>query len=487
MSQTTSAASQQPLEGFFKPAGAWYAILGLAIVTLLLTLGHAGSIVRIGFPLAAFGVGVYLYRTVPVLYVGFTWWIWFLSPWIRRMVDYFSTWVDPSPILLTPPLVTLIMGATLIKKLPTITKEGGVPFILAIAAILYSYAVGIIQAPIVPATIAAVSWLPPILFAFHILTNWQDYPKYRANTQQVFLWATLIMGVYGIVQFLIVPGWDKFWMDMSEMNSIGTPEPLQIRVFSVMNAPGAFAVTMMAGLLLLLANPSAVGFAASGAGYLSFLISSVRSSWLGWAVGLAFLFGTLKSNLQMRLFLVILLMGLSIMPLTMMEPFASNISKRMDTFSNVKEDISFQERSRGYDLVLDLALSQGLGAGLGAADSKTNRFSHVLFPIGVNDSTVLSLMYTLGWMGAVPYLVGFGLILINTFRAKVVKSDPFASCARAIVIGCVAQFWLGSIFLGISGILTWVFASMVIAAQRHHNLLRHSNHEPNYDLNSKKS
>ncbi len=467
--------SQTP-SGFFKPAGAWYAILGLISITLLLTLGHAGALVRVGFPLGAFVVGVYLYRTAPILYMGFTWWIWFLSPWTRRMVDFFSSWVDPSPLLLTPPLVTLIAGATLIQKIPNLSKDGGLPFVLAIAAVVYSYLVGIIQAPFVPATIAIINWLPPMFFAFHILANWQDYPKFKANTQRVFLWATLILGLYGVVQFLVVPGWDKLWMDMSKMNSIGIPEPLQIRVFSTMNAPGPYAVVMMAGLLFLLTNPNPLGFASSGIGYLGFLISSVRSCWLGWAVGLVSLIGTLKSNLQMRLLVVILIMALAVLPLTMMEPFATTIGKRMSSISNVKDDVSLQERARGHELVTDIVLSKWLGAGMGAADGKTNRFDHALFPIGVHDSTFLELMFTLGWAGAIPYLSGFGLIFMNMMLAKIVKLDPFASACRAVSIGVFAQVGLGSIFLGISGVFVWGFAAMVIVAQRHYNFsVRSSN------------
>lgn len=62
----------------------------------------------------------------------------------------------------------------------------------------------------------------------------------------------VLVAIYGIIQYLTVPPWDAFWMNNVEMNSIGIPEPLQIRVFSSMNSPGPCAIFLAMALVPML-------------------------------------------------------------------------------------------------------------------------------------------------------------------------------------------------------------------------------------------
>ena len=41
---------------------------------------------------ATLAVGALLYWRRPGLYIGFTWWLWFLTPEVRRLVDYQQGW-----------------------------------------------------------------------------------------------------------------------------------------------------------------------------------------------------------------------------------------------------------------------------------------------------------------------------------------------------------------------------------------------------------
>ncbi|CCH66134.1 Glucose-6-phosphate isomerase [Richelia intracellularis HM01] len=109
----------------------WLAISALILFTTTCIIIGVGNIIRPAFPLVTFIVGVFLYWRYPLLYLGFTWWIWFLTPLVRRLVDYRSGWVDPNIILLAPFLVTLITGITFIKYLPRSYHIGGFPFVIA--------------------------------------------------------------------------------------------------------------------------------------------------------------------------------------------------------------------------------------------------------------------------------------------------------------------------------------------------------------------
>ena len=60
----------------------------------------------------------------------------------------------------------------------------------------------------------------------------------------------LLLGGYGIFQYLDPPSWDRDWMINSAMDSIGEPEPLMVRVFGTLNAPGVYGLWIAALLVL---------------------------------------------------------------------------------------------------------------------------------------------------------------------------------------------------------------------------------------------
>lgn len=439
-----------------QPAPAWATILCFVLLSALCVFAGAGSILRLLFPVGAFAVGVFLYRRYPILYLGFTWWLWFLTPWVRRLIDYRSGWVEPSTVLLAPFLATLVTLATFLRYLPKANSVGGLPFVLSCTSVFYGCLIGLINSSPNAVLLATLNWITPILLSFHLFVNWQDYPKYSRNMQRTFCWGGLLMGAYGVVQYLVAPDWDRFWLrNVIEKGgvSFGLPEPLSIRVFSTMNSSGPFAIVMMAALLLLLTDRGSIQIFASGFGYLSLLLTLVRSAWLGWFLGIT-IFGTsLKPNLQMRLIITILIMGMLVFPLTTVEPFSHIINDRLQTLTNVQEDKSYQARSATYNSVLGIALSQGLGKGFGDPGY---------------DSAILDIFLNLGWLGAIPYLGGILLLLFKLLHCAERRFDPFASAAFAISLSTFAQTVGGNVLLGVQGVIFWCFLGISLAAHKYY-------------------
>lgn len=450
----------------------WLVILALIGFTALGMLAHIGSILRLAYPVGCFAVGAFLYLRHSTLYLGFTWWIWFLSPWVRRVIDLHSGWVDPSPVLLAPFLTTLVTGVTLVRYLPRAYVQGGLPFILALTAVFYGFCVGLINA-LVPTNIigehnpsvtsvivALLNWLTPILFGFHLFVNWRKYPSYRQNLQRVFVWGVLIMGIYGVLQYLIAPEWDNFWLENQETEVFGYPEPFEIRVFSTMNSPQPFAYVMATGLLLLFSTRGILRFFAAGTGYLSLLLSLARSAWMGWIVSLLLLVPAFKPRLQMRLILTLLIMALLVIPLAITEPFSEVISGRMESLFAVQQDESYSARSEGYSQLLGLAVTEFVGKGLGGVFSSN--------PLGGNDSGVLTLLFLLGWVGTLPYVAGLVLMLLRIAQPIEGGIDPFVATSRAIVLGAFVQIGLNNVMLGVFGMVLWSFLGILLAAQRYY-------------------
>ena len=165
---------------------AWRVILTFVVLTVGAIIVGAGKLLNLLFPAAALGVGLFLYFRAPILYNGFTWWIWLLTAFIRRMADFRSGFTEPSPLLLAPFLVTGVSLITVSKNLLNARQIKGLPFILAMLGTLYGYLVGLINLPSAfTVTREFLDWLPPIAFGFHLLANWQNFPSYYQNTQRV--------------------------------------------------------------------------------------------------------------------------------------------------------------------------------------------------------------------------------------------------------------------------------------------------------------
>ncbi|ARV57696.1 glucose-6-phosphate isomerase [Nostocales cyanobacterium HT-58-2] len=448
----------------------WLVIGAFILFTLACYVASTG-LLRQAFPAAAFLVGVFLYVRCPALYIGYTWWIWFLIAFIRRLVDFKSGWVDPSPMLLAPFLVTLITAATFVRYLPKAIRMGGLPFVLAFLAVFYAFLIGLVNYQPILVVRTMLDWISPLFFGFHLFVNWRYYPQYRKTIQTVFLWCVFLTGIYGVVQFLIAPEWDRFWLIKTKLTSFGEPEPLKIRVWSTMHSPGPFAVSMMAGLLLLFSDKSALRIPASAAGYLAFLLSMARAAWGGWVVGLLSLLTNLKPKLQMRLILTILIMALCVVPLATIEPFGSMITERFESFSNLEKDQSYQDRSENYERNITIALSNILGNGIGGTwiIDKDGKLIQIVL-----DSGILDTFFALGWFGALPYLGGLILLLFKVYQGSEARSDSFANASRSISLAIVFQLVFSSLMISLSGVILWGFLGLAMAAKKYHQHQRFS-------------
>ncbi|MEO0533093.1 MAG: O-antigen ligase domain-containing protein [Cyanobacteria bacterium P01_A01_bin.123] len=467
------ALRNDDLPRLFQPAIPWIAISVLFLVTVLAVIARAGAPLRLLYPLLAVAVGLLLHLRYPLLYLSYNWWIWLMTPLVRRLADYYGGgYQEPSIVLLTPPVVSMIAVITVTRSLPQLlTQSAAVPFVLCTASVGYATLIGLLQNDATGTIVTFLGWLPPLVSGTYLYMLWPHYPQIARNLQRTMVWGVLVLGIYGVVQYWLAPAWDTFWLRNSESFAFGTPEPLGIRVWSTLNSPQPFGVVMMAGLLLLFSRRSALSFGAASVGYLSFLLCSARAAWLGWMGGMVFFLPSLRSSLQIRLIASLMMMVLAVVPLTVIEPFSSAILPRLESLSSPNEDISFNARMDAYDQLFGEALSEGVGNGLGFVIAKEG--------FGSNDSGMLSLLFSFGWIGTLPYVSGIALILINALKNPHAKSDPFLSASRAIVIGTLVQVGLNVVFTRMMGMVLWSFLGSLAAANQYY---RHQ-HVPDLDAN----
>lgn len=435
-------------------------IVSFFLVSILLSAAGAGSAVTLAFPAAAVSLGLFLYFREPLLYNGFVWWMWFLSPFIRRLADWKSGFTDPSLILLSPYLVSLITIITFFKYLPRGRTSNYLPFVMSFGAIAYSFLVALVYRSPFAAGIGLVDWLPAITFGFHLFVHWPDYPSYRRNTQRVFIWGVLVMGAYGIAQYLLSPEWDLAWRLNAEFWSAGDIFSTgNIRVWSTMNSPTPFANTMMAGLLILLNYEGGIALPAVLVGFLSFLLSLARASWGALIVGLVSLVSFSKENLQIRLIVAIGLIVLCLIPLTTIDAFSEAIYTRLGTLTNISEDGSAADRAYYFALQINDALRSVIGEGVGGK---------------VYDWGIFSLLFSLGWIGSLFYVGGISLNLMMLYRGSEHKIDAFIGVSRSIALATFAMVALTTPFTEVTGLILWTFMGLGLAGKQYYMYQRQS-------------
>jgi len=457
-------------KSFFEPKPAWQAIMGL-IFTIILLLPTVPQLLIPLFPLGSVAVGIFLYRRHPILYVGFTWWIWFVGIFVRRLIDFRCGFITPWPYALTPILVTSITIATVARYLPKIYQKQGLPFFLCIFAVVYGFVIGLIQQSVTDydrEIIILLTWLSPICFGFHLFVNWKNYPLYRQLIQRVFLWGVIVMSVYGVFQFLVAPGWDRFFLvNSSQYNSamnssyMGSPVPLGIRVWSTMGNPMTFSFNLMPGLILLFISKSSWRYPANALGYLVLLISQVRTAWYSWIISLALFVVSLKERFQIRAIITISLLILIMIPLANIEPFASVISSRLETFTNLGSDGSLQSRLGQFEQTSSLAASEFIGWGLVAPGQSPNG------SFSTNDNGYLNILVTFGWFGTLVYMSGILLLISKILVSK--NLDVFAIASRAIAIASLARMATSNVTTEQYAMPVWCFLSITVAGHRYYS------------------
>jgi hypothetical protein len=443
-------------------------IIAIAAFVFLIAVGllaHVGTILRPLYILGSLGIGLMLYLKHPTLYLGFTWWLWFVTSFVARVIDYQTSFDELRLLQVAPFLVTLLSLHTFVREMPRSIRQGGLPFILVFAGLGYGFLVGLVQTSPVSAARGMLDWLTPVVWGFYLFAQWRDYPAYRQAIQQTFLWGVLILGSYGIYQYWVAPDWDRAWLVSTQLTSMGKPKPLSIRVWSTMAAPGPFATTLMTGLLLLFSGQGILRIPSAIVGYLSLLLSLVRTAWGGWLVGILTLAISFKTKFKIRLIMTLIVMGLCIAPLTTIEPFAGTIQARIQSFSNLDGDSSALARQEIYQSGLTNALTNILGNGIGNTFvvNKEGQITKIVI-----DSGILDMFFTLGWFGGMFYLGGLGMLLYALLQSSETATDPFMAAARAVSIGILSMLTMNSSMLAADGMILWGFLGITIAAQRYH-------------------
>jgi hypothetical protein len=443
----------------------WLVIIGFCGLIAACLFLRAGVVLVPIFPLGTLLVGLFLYYRSPALYLGWVWWSWLLASGIRRVIDLQSGYITLGPASLAALLVTAIPLLTFLKDFPILRRIGGAPFMLAFGGIAYGFIsiaamTGINERSIV----RLLGWAGPVVFGYFIFRGWRHYPVYRDSLKTTFLWGMLITGGYGIIQFLFAPAWDCFFLDFinrtTDVPSFGQPAPLKIRVFSTAGSPQSFANTLVFVLPILFSSLNPLSIITLIVGSLASLLSLARAAWIGTAVAALLAFPLLSKRSKI-LFPLILSVALFVLAnLVNTEPFSEVISSRLESLSG-GNDNSADGRKAGYAYIWALPLSSYLPLITPGGSVSTGNTGFI-----ASDSTIFPLLSNLGLIGAIPYIVAVGLMLVTCVR-NLGKVDSFSNMTFASIIGILAQSPFNFILEGNHGMSLWCLLSLHLAAHKY--------------------
>lgn len=458
---------RRPLASLYLDALAYAALAATVFAGAAAFIGSFAALVEPLYPATASATAALLLWRKPALYVGFMWWVWFLTPAVRRLVDYQVGYTEASLVMLTPFLVTGVALAAVLLNLSGLPRPTRLPLAFVTVGLLYAYAVGVLNNGPFSATFDLLNWAVPVVSGAFILT--QPHEVVAKAVRRAFSWGLLVMGVYGLVQFFYVPAWDGYWMMQAllydGLNSIGTPEPFEVRVFSTLNAPGPFAVVVMAGLLLAFSGGGAVRTPGAAAGFVGFALSAVRSAWGGWVVGFLVVAWSLPLRLRARLLGTLLLLGVVAVPLLSLGPVGELFNERLNTVTDLENDTSFNERLALYadlsSFTADNPLGQGLGS-TGVATGLSNREAdlHDL------DSGLIAVVYTFGLLGTLYFAGGAAFLFATVLAGGLTPRSLTDAVYVGITAAALSQLAFGNAWTGVSGMVLWFFPCLYLASQQ---------------------
>ena len=441
-------------------AQSYGALLVMVVVPVLCIAGGQAGLLRIVFPVLSVVVSGFLFWRSKPLYVCLVCWLWFITPFLRRMADFQSGWSPTSTVLLAPYLATGISALTFLTSLKQLKERQALPYVCALVGITYGTIIGLVRFPIFNVLQALLNWVVPVIFGFFLYRHRGLYPELRKAIERSFLFGTLLTGAYGIYQFFNLPDWDRMWMLNVRMNSFGAVEALKVRIFSTMNAPAIFAAVITCGLLLLFNLKGKLRLLAAACGFLALILTMSRASWLSLVTGFIVLALQLEMKQHFRLVIATNACLVFLLALAQIPAVNDLVAERIRTFSDPSHDVSYTARIEGHQRALRQIAQEPFGEGLGSTDTEHGTEGDDDF-IGPHDSTLLEFLYSLGWIGTLIYAIGLSALGLQLMRAG--RSDPFVLTSKAIVIGFVAQCLLNSVLLGVLGFMVWTFASMSVA------------------------
>ncbi len=434
---------------------------GLCLFVCLLAAVHLAVLARPIYVVGGIILALYCRSRSPFGYVTMTLWFWSVSPFVRRVVDEYGGFAVQNIVLIAPNVLCLIMFWDIVASRRLFTRKETTLCALAVAAVCYGLCVSLFRGQIFAGAVAALDWYCPIAYYLYFLAHTRRIGEAERYFNAFVPLNLLIVGGYGVFQYVAPPEWDINWVLQTKMTTVGLPQPFGLKAFSTLNGPGVCAAWIAAIILLSLHFRSWLTIIAMPAALLLLSFTLVRS--VVGATVLSFLLAMLLGPGRMVRagLLVFVTVAIAGAVVGMLDPRAGEaLSKRFDTINHLDKDTSARAREELYregpGMISEHAMGMGIGAiGRGAVESGNDNFVSL-------DSGPIAIYITLGWVAGSIYLFGMlGVTAQALVSAVASRSNAGLALAVTSIGGIVTIVFSNTV--GAQGVVIWMSAGYASA------------------------
>lgn len=455
MTSFVQAAQRRELSGI---RGEAFAVLGavLALPCLAHAL-HLAPGLRIAYPLMNFSLAAWLYVRRSPWFAGHCVLLFCFVSLVRRLVDDQAGFDAASPVLVTPYLCSLFTALRLVEYWlrPQPRHLGG--FLLILLAIGYGALLAVLQGNLVAAGVDFLKWAAGPMLAVCVLAH-RDDAHVRDIAELCLIWAGAFMGLYGLLQFIDPPSWDKVWVrGVIElgMYSIGQPEPFALRVFSTMNSPGSLGGALAAGILIAFKRPRMLAIPAVSLMLLGLALTQYRTLWAATALGALLLACTRPGVFRPANLVAALVAVLALAAVLQIPQLREPLAQRASSLGNLRADHSGEERLGQYRaLTREDGLIAGEGLGQIGVARRLGGMSAVIM-----DSGLIEIWRGLGVLAGTAYLLALVMLCLKLFQPAAALGHHL-HFDRAVVLSTFMQLPMGSVHSGENGVFAWLFLGL---------------------------
>jgi hypothetical protein len=456
-----------------KPHLAW--VFSVFILTnALLVFSPPARAAIVVYPMSSFLLSLFVVKRSRAAFVSFICWLWLLTPFVRRVVEW-RTGGTSIVILLAPYVAMSVAALALVPRLALVVTRRTMPLLFALGAVCYGVVVGILHFHFSGLPQAVVAWAMPPIFALFLFAERVEHESIHKSFELAMVAGLFVIGAYGIYQFFLLPDWDSQWMIQSDLQSIGLPEPFQVRVFSTMNSPQVFAAFCAVGLLIALRSHLKIRYLAVPAGFIALVLSLSRTAWLGLTVGIVYLFCKITNQQRVRIVAVAgccLVFSLAAMQVPEVNTI---VTMRLSSLTDPQHDSSYEARAHDYNAVVQTMIEDPFGHGL-SADGDTSDQSAQANAVSQQDSSIAASLLSLGMLGSAIFALGLLVLGFGIFT----KHGTVASIGvRATLLSIAIEAPFNNVVSGPVGFLLWCCVGLCIAECELMRLQRSDqSHEP---------
>ena len=459
---TTPATTQPRAASPFIAEGVAAVSMALLLPVCLYALNLA-PLGRLLYPVANFLLAGFLFSRRSPWYAAHCLLVFCFVSLARRLIDDQAGFDASNPALLTPYLCGLFTVITFFEywSRPRPKKLG--LFLVLLGCIAYGTALALLDGRFRSATLDVLKWTIGPLFAVYLLANRDSIPGLRKTFEPCLIASAVVLSLYGVAQYVSPASWDANWVrGVAELgfNSLGTPEPFQLRVFSTMNSPGAFGAILSAAIVLALKQRLPVCLACVAPMLVGLALCQYRSLWAATALAIVLVAVAPSAGIRRTNILALFLAGLALASTALSPQIRDAVIQRASTLTELEGDESLRKRLEQYGEVIEhdnLIVGDGLAIN-GASRRLDNR------AVVEIDGALIEVYRAMGVFVGTAFILAIAALVAGLFRAAPAAGSHIYY-DRAIVLALFAQFPIGTVHVGEIGFCAWNFLGFGLAAR----------------------